>query len=94
MCGRFEAKIEDVRSDKRSKTLIQVRMLMAILTRRFRAASMASLGRHIFRDGTSLAKLARKSESDSQLQILADELSKELIAESNGQGAIRIKSCA
>jgi putative transposase len=79
VCGRFEVNIEDVRSDKRTKSLVQARTVMASLTHRLDAGTMTSLGKYIFRDGTSLAKLARKIESDSQLRILVNELSEMLI---------------
>ena len=79
VCSRFGVSIEDVRSDKRSKSLVQARTVMVSLTRRLDAGTLTSLGKYILRDGTSLAKLARKIESDFQLRILANELSDMLI---------------
>jgi len=83
VCCRLGTTLEEVRSDKRSKQLVQARTVMACLTRRLCAGSISSLGRYISRDPTTLAKLARKGELDSQIQVFTEELLKVLILGGN-----------
>ena len=83
VCCRMDTAVEDIRSDKRSKRLVQARTVMASLTRKLGAGSMSALSRYISRDPTSLAKLARKGELDAQVQVFTEELLKVLTAGDN-----------
>lgn len=68
VCSHLNITLEDVCSEKRTKHLIQARMVMANLTKRLGAGTMTELAKQISRDPTSLAKLARKAELDVQVQ--------------------------
>lgn len=83
VCSCLKTTLEDVRSDKRAKRLVQARTVMACLTRKFKAGSMHELGRYISRDSTSLAKLARRGELDAQIQDFTIELEKAFACETN-----------
>ena len=83
VCNHLGTSIESIRSDKRTSQFVLARALMAQVTQKLSAGSMAALGRYISRDSTSLAKLARKGKDDPQVQALKNELLKVLIAPYN-----------
>ena len=73
-CDHLSISLKDVCSDKRSKQVIQVRSLMALLTKRLVKQSLSALGRKISKDPTSLARLARKAEQNVDICNMVDEL--------------------
>lgn len=91
VCCRLNTNVKDICSDKRAKQLVQARMVMANLTRKLDAGSMTALGRHISRDPTSLAKLARKGALDAQVQVITDELLTIFVSKEKQQA---LTSCA
>lgn len=80
VCSRLNSTLESICSDKRTEPLVLARMIMANLTQQLRAGSMTALGRHIARDPTSLAKLAKKAEANFQAQAITQELLKLLVS--------------
>ena len=74
VCCHLDITLEEIRSENRSKQLVEARALMASLNQKLKAGSMADLGRCIARDPTSLARLAKKCETDPPLKKLSDDL--------------------
>jgi len=74
VCLQFNVTLDDIRSDKRSKTLVHARMMLACLMRELGLGSLPTLAHLISRDPTSLAKLARKAQEFDQMQALKKEL--------------------
>ena len=66
--------LEDVCSEKRTKHLVQARMVMANLTKRLGAGTMTELAKQISSDPTSLAKLVRKGVVDVHVQNFTNHL--------------------
>jgi REP element-mobilizing transposase RayT len=87
VCSRLNITKEDVRSEKRTKQLVQARMIMASLTQKLRAGSMTDLSKQISRDPTSLAKLAKKGASDVEIQEITDGLLSTVISEAHSSYA-------
>jgi len=83
VCCRLDMSIEDIRSDKRTKHLVQARTVMASLILKLGTDPMTALGRYISRDPTSLSKPARKGKRDAQVQNLTDEVLALLLAGDN-----------
>ncbi len=79
VCSQLDVTIDDIRSDKRSITLIHARMILACLTRELGLGSLPTLAHLISRDPTSLAKLAKKAQEDDQAQALKKQIWTSLI---------------
>lgn len=79
VCSQLDVTLDAIRSDKRPKTLLHARMILACLTQELGLGSLPTLGRLISRDPTSLAKLARKAQENGQVQALKKQLLTSLI---------------
>ena len=87
VCSRLNITREDICSEKRTKQLVQARMIMAGLTQKFKAGTMTDLSKELSRDPTSLAKLAKKGSSDVEVQAIMSELLTALISEAHSSYA-------
>lgn len=75
VCCHMDVSINTLQTDSRNRQLIKARTVLAILVKKLRIANFSSLGHKIGRDPTSLAKLAKKMESDPSLLSITNELS-------------------
>jgi REP element-mobilizing transposase RayT len=79
VCLNQNISIEEIKSEKRDKQLVQARAAMAMLTVNLQVSTLSALGRKILRDPTSLAKLVKKAKNDSYIKAICEEISAQLV---------------